>query len=187
MRIAHAGPQPLTRALAAAALSVSLLVAHAPDAAAQRVSAAQLGADELIGDFYYFESPGAEDGVDRSFIATLASDSGAGLLLWQCLADKMNVILDHGQIFVGDEARGIRVHFRFDDHEESEERTWVLSMDNQSSFVPESDIRAFTDEGIPSGSVRLDVRDPLSGDELRFRFPLASLDSALGKLGCWER
>lgn len=159
------------------ALGILLAGATVPIRAQQRVE---------IGDYVFARQTEPMDDTDRSFITTLARDSGSrsAALSWMCTPYGLNVLYVFDRYFSGSNGR-VMVRYRVDSNPPSSVDRWgFLQTSNRAVWMPNGKVKAFTEQALPSNKVVLRVIDPSDGKMLTDEFSLNGLTRALGRLPC---
>jgi hypothetical protein len=161
-----------TLAAAAALLAVS---SAAHDLAAQEVR---------IGSFVYVQSADPIDDSNRSFIAAMQPDDDSdAAITWRCMEDGLNVVLEIGKYYGGDDDDEIQVITRVDQDPNSGIVYWPLLQGNTAAYMPMDRVEAFTERAKRARQIAIRAIDPLDGETLTFVFPVLELERALERLG----
>lgn len=140
--------------------------------------------DETIDAFLYSHQLDDFTDEDRSFIVTFDEDE-EGALVWRCLADGLNVLLNVGKYMGGDSDDDIRVRYRFDRNEASGFQYWRLFPgQNEIAYMGMSNVDEFTEEALDATQVVIEAVDPLDGESRRLRMSLKGLTKAITRLTC---
>lgn len=135
-----------------------------------------------IGDFVLVTAKDPIDDSNRSYILTYADDDSGGALTWRCMADGLNVVLNLGKYFAGDEDNDIVVITRLDSDPNSGEVYWRLLQGNTSSFMPTELLEAFTERARTASTLAVRAIDPFDDETLTFIFPIEGVSEALAAL-----
>ncbi len=150
------------------------------------LSAACMVQAQSHGDFTYSANVDPFTDEDRSFVST-ASNTGDGRdasLAWMCMEDGLNVVYHHGKYLGGDEDDEVLVRYRIDSGTPYGPQYWGMLQGHEGTWMPMSEISAFTRQARVGGTVIFEVVDPLDGERLRDSFSLAGLGQAVARLGC---
>ena len=159
-------------------LSLLAIVLSAPHVFAQ---------SESIGSFEYFKDLDEFTDEDRSTIMT-ADEDARGVLIWRCMADGLNVLLNVGGFMGGDRDDDIQVRYRFDANEPSGYQYWRLFPgQNEIAYMRMNNVDSFTIEALASTALVMEAIDPLDNERRRYRMTVSGLKQALGKLSCAEK
>ena len=165
------------RAAAAVLLLSAACAVHAQKSTAQ---------PSTHGDFVFVANSDPFTDVDRSLVYTASSTSEGrdAALSWSCMEDGLNVIYRHGKYLGGDEDDEVLVRYRIDAGTPYGPSWWGMLQGHEATWMPMSEIAAFTRQARAGGTVIFEVVDPLDGERLRDSFSLRCLGPALGRLSC---
>ncbi len=159
----------------AAATALFAVSSAANDLAAQEVR---------IGSFVYVQAADPIDDTNRSYIsAKQPDDDSDAAITWMCMEDGLNVVLEIGKYFGGDDDDEIHVITRVDQDANSGIVGWPLLQGNTAAFMPMDRVQAFTDRAKRARQIAVRAIDPLDGETLTFVFPVLELERALERLG----
>lgn len=160
-----------------------LLATFVSSLAAVSPAIAQVSQDTReIGDFVFATAKDPIDDSNRSYILTYAEDDAGGAMTWRCMADGLNVVLNIGKYFAGDEDNDILVITRLGSDENSGEVYWRLLQGNTSAFMPLDRVEAFTERAKTAGTLAVRAIDPYDDETLTFIFPIEGFSEALAAL-----
>ena len=100
------------------------------------------------------------------------------------MEDGLNVVLERGGIYLGDEDRDIQVRYRFAADVPSAWEWWRLLQNNELAYIRMEQVSGFTAAARSSRTVLVEAVDPSDGERRRSRFSLVGLSQALGHLSC---
>ena len=123
---------------------------------------------------------------ERAFITTEGrddEDTGIGI---GCVNDSLVLIYQLGGFMLGERNR-IRVRYRIDQKEASEQRSWALAGGGTAAIMPSALPTGFLAEARSGREVRFEAVDPADNEVRRHRFSLMGLSAMFPYLGsCYD-
>lgn len=164
-------------------LQGALLAAFIVSTTTAAPAAAQVSSNtRAIGDFVLVTAKDPIDDSNRSYIMTSADDDSGAAMTWRCMADGLNVVLNIGKFFAGDDEEDIKVITRLDSDDNSGEVNWGLLQGNMSASMPMSRVDAFTERAKTASQLAVRAIDPFDDETLTFIFTLEGFGQALEEL-----
>ncbi|HLV26440.1 MAG TPA: hypothetical protein VKZ41_09010 [Gemmatimonadales bacterium] len=136
-----------------------------------------------VGTFNVVRAADPIDDSNRSYIAAgVAGEAQGGSIEWRCMEDGLNVVLDIGKYFGGDDDDEIQVITRVDQDANSGMVYWPLLQSHTSAYMPMDRVAAFTRRAKTARQIAVRATDPLDGETLTFVFPIEQFDRALSQI-----
>jgi len=140
------------------------------------------------GGWEYNHSKDPFDDTDRSAITPSWDMYGREDLLVivvSCQFDGLNILLSHTYM-AGDLDEEVRVEMRVDQSQAYGPKNWSLTLDNEGSYMPISDVPIMIAQLKAGNRLIMRVVDPVDGETLNQSVSLVGFGAAVKKLSCYK-